>query len=104
MSLEHDLALTATYVPPIPATVTVGFHHDIVWQGDPRNWHALDDLGTPHDANQVGLAANFCKPRFPTIVPPRIPRFVLYDNAQGTAFNNLLQPLTTGGWFPTAPL
>lgn len=103
MSLEHDVALSASYIPATPAVVNVLFHHDIAFQGVPANWHALDDLGNPHDATSVGLAGSFCKPRFTTIIGPRIPRFVLYDNAQGQALNVLLQPLTTGGWFLTTP-
>lgn len=79
------------------------FHHNIVWQGDPRNWHGIDELGNPWEPASIGIEANACKPSFPGLIFPHYIDYILYDNAQGTAFNNVLQPLTTGGWFKTRP-
>lgn len=92
------MALDAYWLVVTPTTVNVPFNHDIVFPGDPPNWHMLDDVGVQHVATEVGLTDFTCKPRFETLVPPRIPKFVFYDNAQGRAYNVLLQPLTTGGW------
>ena len=97
MSLDHDSAVGATDVGlPAPWSVFVQFHHNIADPGQPAAWTAIDDLGFPQTCTLIGFASNVVKLQFTQPIPGLGFSSVTYDNALGTGYNVLLQPLFTG--------
>lgn len=80
--------------------VLVAFNHDIVDPGIRQAWRVTDSLGASYIADDVSLSGISAKPIFYALSETNPPVSIVYDNAIGGGYNDLLQPLTTGGVIP----
>jgi hypothetical protein len=100
LSREHDPIQLATPIAVPPYEVRAIFLNTVIDPGQESHWTCLRASGLRAACSAIAVNLGWVKLGFWDELPGSPVVAVTYDNARGTAYDNLLLPLITGNDFP----